>query len=167
MVVVVGCGAPITEGLSPPRAERVRVLLLVDVSSSNARIDAAARALGAGHAHTRYRPALDAAIERMSAEPGADATRDEVVLIANGLPYPVDASSSADALVGRVEALVASSPALRLHTVYIGTGTPAEFGETARTLLARMAVVGGGASIHVVGDEPLDLSAFDALRSDP
>lgn len=142
-----------------------RGFVSLEAAGARARIDAAARAIGAGHRHTRYPVALEAARAWIAAaDPAGPAARDEVVLIANGLPHPVDAASFPDALIAEVEALVASSPALRFHTVYFGTGTPAQLNSTSIALLERLARAGGGQAMQILGEEPLDLSTIAALR---
>jgi hypothetical protein len=134
-------------------------LVPLDPPTTDARVRAAALALTAGDRYTDYSAALSAAATLL--EDGPPEAHDELILIANGLPY-AEPVVHRDVLRAQVRAMVDHAPPRRLHTVFLATGIPEQFQLEPATLLRELAAEGGGRMQHITGDEPLALESLVA-----
>ena len=135
-------------------------LVTLDPPTTDAHVRAAALGLPAGDLYTDYSAAVSAAATLL--EDGPPEAHDELILIANGLPY-TEPFVHPDVLRAQVRALVDQARPRRLHTVFLATGIPEEFQVAPAALLRELAAEGGGRMQHVIGDEPL---ALEGLLSD-
>ena len=134
-------------------------LVTLDAPTTDARVRAAALALTAGDRYTDYGAALSAAATLL--EDGPPEAHDELILIANGLPY-TEPFVHPDVLRAQVRALVDHTPPRRLHSVFLATGIPEQFQVEPAAFLRELAAEGGGRMQHITGDEPLALESLVA-----